>query len=286
MPYIGAHMSISGEPCMSLFRGKEAGCEVIQIFTRNQRKWFGKKLSEDEIADFFSAREKTGVNPVAIHTSYLINVASPDPDGRKKALSLLLDEMKWAELLDIPYLVLHPGSHMGEGEKRGLTLVADTLNRANDKRPDYSVKILLETTAGQGTNLGYRFEHLAEILDMTESAERVAICFDTCHSFAAGYDFSTKTAYRQLINEFDKILGTDQIKAFHINDSKTSLGSRRDRHNHPGEGFIGLHALSWFLNDPAFKERPFLLETPKGKDENGQDMDTVNLKILRGIINK
>jgi len=279
-------MPISGEPCMSLFRGKEAGCEVIQIFTRNQRKWFGKKLSEDEINNFFSARKETGVKPVAIHTSYLINPASPEIDMRGKALSLLLDEMKWAELLNIPYLVLHPGSHMGIGEKKGLALVADTLNRARDKKPDYAVKTLLETTAGQGTNLGYRFEHLAEILDMAESAEHIGICFDTCHSFAAGYDFHSKTAYGQMINVFDKMVGVGRIKVFHINDSKAELGSRKDRHNHPGKGFIGLSALSMFLNDPVFKEHPFLLETPKGKDEDGNDMDTLNLKILRGIINK
>jgi len=249
-------------------------------------KWLARKLSESEIGDFCRVQKETSITPVAIHSSYLINLASPIPEARKRSFSLLLDEMKWAELLNIPYIVMHPGSHMGDGEKIGLARVAEAINRVHDSTSDDRVKILFETTAGQGTNLGYRFEHMADILEQTGSCERLGICFDTCHAFAAGYDFRTEEAYRQLLRAFDRIIGLDLLKLFHINDSKKGLGSKMDRHDHPGDGFIGLQPFSFFLNDPMFADLSFLLETPKGMDENGTDQDIVNLNHLKRLIRR
>lgn len=284
MPLLGAHMSIAGHPDKALLRGKEMGCQAIQIFTRNRARWSAKKLSEIEIDAFHRARRETSITPVAIHNSYLINLASPHSDVRKKSFSVLLDEMEWAELLKIPYLVMHPGSHMGDGENRGLERITEAINRVHERTRDYRAKILLETTAGQGTNLGYRFEHLAEIFKLTKSRERLGVCFDTCHVFAAGYDFRTEETYRQLLKEFDRIIGLNRLRLFHINDSKNGLGSRIDRHGHPGKGLIGLEAFSLLLNDPMFVDIPFLLETPKEVDVTGEDRDIVNLNLLKGLI--
>jgi len=286
MPLLGAHMSIAGHPHKALLRGKEIGCHIIQIFTRHRVKWSAKKLSEKEIDAFHKIRKETSVIPVAIHNSYLINLASPKFDVRKKSFSTLIEEMEWAELLKIPYLVMHPGSHMGDGEKTGLRRIAEAINRVHDKFKNNHVQILLEITAGQGTNVGYRFEHMAEIFELTESRERLGICFDTCHAFAAGYDFRTKETYRRLLRRFDKIIGLNRLKLFHLNDSKKRLGSRVDRHEHPGEGFIGLKAFSFFMNDPNFGDLPFLLETPKETDKNGVNRDIINLNILRDLIRK
>jgi len=194
--------------------------------------------------------------------------------------------MEWARCLGIPYLVMHPGSHMGEGEKRGLKRIAEALNRINDRTGDLKVVTLLETTAGQGTNLGYRFEHLSEILEHIEATDRMGICLDTCHAFAAGYDFGSRRRYRAFMKLFESTIGLDRLMLVHINDSKKLKGSRVDRHEHPGRGQMGIKAFSFLLNDPRFYHIPFLLETPKGKDENGMDMDTVNLNLLRDLIER
>jgi deoxyribonuclease-4 len=286
MPLIGAHMSIAGGLYRALIRGRETGCEVIQIFTRNRNRWKSKKLSAKEIDLFHKACDETSVLAVAAHNSYLINLASARSHVRGKSFRALLQELERAELLGIPYLVMHPGAHVGDGEKKGLRRIADELNRVFERTSDYRVKILLEMTAGQGTSLGFRLEQLAEILEMTESQERLGVCMDTCHAFAAGYDFRTKKAYRQFFGEFDRILGLDRLRLFHLNDSKNRLGSRVDRHEHPGAGFIGLKPFSFFLNDPKLAHLPFLIETPKGKSEDGLDWDVVNLNLLRSQIKK
>ena len=277
-------MSIAGHPHKAILRGRETGCRVIQIFTRNRLRWSAKRLSPKEIESFHRIRFETSVIPIAIHGSYLINPASPHHDSRMKSLLLLLDELEWAEMLDIPFLVIHPGAHKGEGEKKGLEMIAETINRAHERTEGYQVKILLETTAGQGTSLGYRFAHLAEIMNLTKSRERMGVCFDTCHAFAAGYDFRTKEAYRQVINKFDKVIGIEKLELFHVNDSKNTPGSRLDRHDHPGKGHIGLKPFVFFLNDPMFADHPFVLETPKGTDENGVDRDIANLRLLESLI--
>jgi deoxyribonuclease-4 len=284
MPLLGAHMSIAHHPHKALLRGKEVGCQVIQIFTRNRSQWLAKGLTESEIVAFDRARRETLINPIAIHTSYLINLASSRSDVRKRSLHLLLYEMEWAERLGIPYLVMHPGSHTGDGERRGLGRITEAINRVHDKTKDYGVTILLETIAGQGTNLGYRFEHLAEIFAGAVYKERLGVCLDTCHVFAAGYDFRTAETYEQLFEEFDRIIGLRMLRLFHINDSKHGLGSKKDRHEHPGEGLIGSRGFSLLLNDPLFADLPFLLETPKGVDDDGGDRDFVNLNFLRTLI--
>lgn len=242
-------------------------------------------MSDEEIDLFQSTRKKTSVIPISVHGSYLINPASPLAAERKRSLALFLNELGWAEKLDIPYLVIHPGFHMGDGVKKGLERVAEMICKAFERNTRYQVKVLVEITAGQGSGLGYTFEQLEEIIKMTGYSERLGVCFDTGHAFAAGYDFRNEEDYRQIIREFSNIIGIDRLKLFHVNDSKTSLGSRKDRHDHPGRGLIGLRPFSFFLNDPNFSRHPFLLETPKGRDEKGVDMDMINIRLLEGMIN-
>lgn len=286
MPLLGAHMSIAGGLHRAPLRGRETGCQVIQIFTRNRNRWKSKKLSAKEIDLFHKACDQASILVVAAHNSYLINLASTRSHVLEKSFHALLQELERAELLEIPYLVMHPGAHVGDGEKKGLRKIADSLNRVFEQTSNYRVKILLEMTAGQGSSLGYRLEHLAEILEMIESQERLGVCMDTCHAFAAGYDFRTAKAYRQFFGEFDRILGLDLLRLLHINDSKNGLASRVDRHEHPGAGSIGLKAFSLFLNDPKLAHLPFLIETPKGKNKAGLDWDVVNLNLLRSLIKK
>jgi deoxyribonuclease-4 len=286
MPLLGAHMSISGGLYRALLKGREVGCQAIQIFTRNQIQWNSKELSTKEIDLFHKACEETAIPVVAAHSSYLINLASTRSHVFEKSVHSLVQEMVRVERLGIPYLVMHPGAHVGGGEKKGLEQIAGALNGVLERTSGYRVKILLETTAGQGTSLGYRLEHLAEILEMAECQDRLGICVDTCHAFAAGYDFRTVKAYRQFLKEFDTILGLARLGLLHINDSKNGLGSRVDRHEHPGAGCIGLKAFSFFLNDPKLAQLPFLIETPKGKNKHGQDWDRVNLSLLKGLIKK
>lgn len=283
MPPLGAHMSIAGGLHKVFLRGEKSTCQVIQIFTRNRNRWASKRLSKKELDAFFETRDKSSVELVAAHDSYLINLASPRSDVAEKSFYTLLDELGRAELLKIPYLVMHPGAHLGEGESRGLLRVSEGINKIHDRTEGYRVKILLETTAGQGTNLGYRFEHLADIIERTESRGRLGVCFDTCHAFAAGYDFCAERTYREVFRKFDKIIGLNRLMLFHVNDSKKELGSRVDRHEHPGAGQIGLKAFTLLLNDDRFREHPFLLETPKGEDPNGVDLDVINLDLLRRL---
>jgi deoxyribonuclease-4 len=283
IPPLGAHMSIKGGLERSILRGKKLGCQVIQIFTGNTNQWASKTLTSKEIDLFLKTRENSLVEPVAAHTSYLINLASPRPDVLKKSFRAFLDELERTARLAIPYLVMHPGSHLGTGEGEGIRQIAESLNRIQDRTPNYKTKILLETTAGQGTNLGYRFEHLAEILGNIEARERIGVCLDTCHVFAAGYHFGNSTAYTELIDNFDNIIGLHNLKLIHVNDSKRKLGSKIDRHEHIGLGFIGNKGFSCFLKDPAMKEIPFILETPKGKNKDGNEFDVENLNLLRKL---
>jgi deoxyribonuclease-4 len=286
MPLLGAHMSIAGGLYKALLRGKASGCSVIQIFTSNRNQWKRKKPTADDIMAFQRVAEETSVKPVAIHTSYLINLGSTRKEVLGKSYRTLLDEMEAAELLAVPYVVMHPGSHLGEGESKGLRRVAEAISRAYGSRKLFNTTILLETTSGQGTNLGYRFEHLAEIIALAEYPARVGVCFDTCHAFAAGYDFRTLEAYEQLMTEFDRIIGLNRLYLFHVNDSKGLMGSRVDRHEHIGKGRIGLKAFSLFLRDRRFAHLPFLLETPKGRDLKGKDMDVRNLQTLTNLMER
>lgn len=277
-------MSIAGGLHKALWRGKKAGCRVIQIFTQSPGRWTSSKLTTEDIVAFENARRETGTEPVSVHDSYLINLASPKPRLRQKSIGALSQEMERTDALGIPLLVIHPGAHVGAGETKGLKHISESLNRVFDRSSKTTVKILLETTAGQGTNLGNRLVHLAEIIDRTECRDRLGVCLDTCHIFAAGYDIRDESSYKTLIRSFDATLGLEKLKLFHINDSKRELGSRIDRHEHPGHGFIGKNAFSFFLKDPAFKDTPFILETPKGKNNRGIDWDVENLMLLKTLI--
>jgi len=284
MPLLGAHMSISGGLEKAILRGEKRGCQVIQIFTGSPNRWVSGKLSPGEIDAFHRFRTQTAVVPIAAHDSYLINLASPRREQRERSAQALQDELNRAESLNIPYVVMHPGAHVGEGEKEGIRRIAEALNRIFDRTYPLRVQILLETTAGQGTSLGCRFEQLAEIIRRTVPQERLGVCLDTCHIFAAGYDFGNKEALDKLLREFDDIIGLDRLKLFHANDSKRELGSRIDRHEHIGEGAIGEQAFSLLLKAPMFKDLPFILETPKGKDASGRDLDVRNLSVLRRLM--
>jgi len=282
MGLLGAHVSISGGVYKAPERGKKLGCESIQIFSKNQMQWKAKPLTPEDSQKFKEELRKTRIKEVVIHDSYLINLGSPDGEKLQMSRDAFLDEMIRAEILGVKYLVFHPGSHMGKGEEIGLKLIAESLNILIDKAKEASnVMLLLETTAGQGSNLGYKFEHLKFIMDQVEKKERLGVCFDTAHAFEAGYDISTEEGYERTFKEFDNIIGLEKLKVFHLNDSKTPLGSHIDRHENIGEGMVGLKAFELLVNDERFKNHPMILETP-----GGEKYYEYNLKVLRGLVRK
>jgi deoxyribonuclease-4 len=277
----GAHMSISGGLYKAFGHGERAGCDTIQIFSKNQQQWRSKPLTEDEIGRFHAERTRTGMGPLVVHDSYLINLASPNDELWEKSIAAFGDELERCQALGIPYLVTHPGAHMGTGEQAGLARVSVALNRLFAAGVGGEVLVLLETTAGQGSSLGHRFEHLATLIELSEHHQRLGVCVDTCHILAAGYDIRTPEAYAATFAEFDQLVGLGRIKCFHVNDSQKSLGSHVDRHAQIGEGEVGLEAFRALVNDPHFAELPLILETPKGED---LAEDITNLAILRGLI--
>lgn len=279
---LGAHMSIAGGVYNAIIAGQEYNCSAIQMFTKSSNQWRAKPLSGDEISQFHELRQKTGIMVVA-HDSYLINLGSPDTTLLKKSREAFLIEMERCETLGIGFLVTHPGSHINSGEQKGLDTIVDSLDWLHSKTPGCRMMICLETTAGQGTNLGYKFEQLAYLMNKSKERERLGVCLDTCHIFAAGYEFRTKKAYNKMMKQFDEIIGLEHLKVIHVNDSKKDVGSRIDRHEHIGKGCIGIEPFGFFLNDRRIKKIPFILETPKG--ENGE-MDDINLNILRKLIKK
>ncbi len=274
MPRLGAHMSIAGGVARALERAAATGCEAIQIFLKNQVQWNAKPYSDDEVRLF---RRQRNI-PVFAHSCYLINLAAPDP---RRSIAAMADEVRRAEQLDVPFIVVHPGSHRGAGEAQGLARVAGSLDAVFSATPHSPVRIALETTAGQGANLGYRLAHLAAIIRTCRHPERVAVCVDTCHIFAAGYDIRSAAGYRQMVEELDRLIGCERVAAFHLNDSKTPLGSRVDRHEHIGKGMIGLDAFRYILRDPRWQCLPMVLETPKGNDHRA---DRRNLRLLRSLL--
>ena len=280
---LGAHMSIAGGVHKALERGKSVGCDVVQIFTKSSNQWKAKPLSDEDVRLFNEAKAETGISIVFGHTSYLINLAAPDPLTYDKSLKSLREELERAEALGLPYLVLHPGSHMGEGEQAGLEKIAASINSVHKSLPGLKVKLTLEITAGQGTNLGFRFEQIAQLVDMAKEPERLSTCFDTCHAFAAGYDIRTKKAYMGTMREFDRVIGLERLGVVHLNDAKKELASRIDRHEHIGKGRIGLDGFRWLLNDRRFRNTPASLETHKGKDLKE---DVENLATLRDLIQR
>ncbi len=282
-------MSAAGGVYTAFERGQEAGCESMLIFTKSNRQWQAKPLTEEDIDAYKKAEAKHNISPVAVHASYLINVASPDEALWEKSYQALKVEVERAGQLGIPLLTFHPGSYVSGDEATGLAHIARALRRLVEETAVTApnVTICLETMAGQGTNLGYKFEHLAQMLAEGGPSDRLGVCFDTCHVLAAGYDIRTPEAYEETMAEFDRVVGLDKIKTFHFNDSKFELGSQKDRHAHIGDGFIGLEGFANFVNDPRWADHSAHLETPKTeKDENGNEieMDPINLTRLRELI--
>lgn len=279
-PYIGAHMSISGGLHLAVERALSVDCRALQIFTKNASQWKAKPLSDEAVETFRSAREESGLGVVFAHDSYLINLASPDPHLLEKSIAAMGDELERAERLGLPFVVSHPGAHKGDGESAGLARVASSLDTVHRRHPGLGAQVLIETTAGQGTCLGFRFEHLAAILEQVEEPDRLGVCLDTCHIFAAGYDLRTPEAYEKTMDEFQRLVGFDRLRAIHVNDSKKDLGSRVDRHDHIGEGALGIEAFRCLMQDQRLKDIPKVLETHKGPD---LEEDRRNLSLLREL---
>ncbi len=279
---LGAHTSTSDGVSRSVDLAEKLSFTAMQIFTKNNNRWFQKPIEEKEIETFKSKLKNSKIKFVVSHDSYLINLCGTDKEILKKSRIALLDELERCELLEIPHLNFHPGSHLGAGEDDGIKLIAESINIVHDKTKGYKVSSMLETTAGQGTAIGYRFEQLQQIIELVEQKERMTVCIDTAHVFAAGYDIKDPKNFKKVIQEFDNIIGLDRLKCFHMNDSKKEFGSRVDRHEHIGKGFIGEEGFSNIMNDKRLKKIPKILETPKGK-EYLEDIE--NLKVLQSLIN-
>ncbi len=280
---IGAHESAAGGPYRAVERAVEDDCEALQLFTKNNNQWSQRMWTEEEAAKFRDTYETSGLRGLMAHSSYLINPCSQSESTIEKSREAMVDELNRCQLLGIPYLVVHPGSHTGRGEEEGVRLVAENTNRVyaehGDEWPD--VTLLWENTAGQGTSLGYDFAHLRDILGKLDAPERFGICFDTCHAHAAGYDLTSRDAYETVFEEFDEVVGLEQLDAFHLNGSKKEFDSRVDRHELIGEGEIGLEPFEWLVNDERFADCPAVVETPPL--ENGDDSFAKMVARLKGL---
>jgi deoxyribonuclease-4 len=279
----GAHMSIAGGYDLAIRAARAVDFQTVQLFTKNNNQWQAAAISPEHAAAFRLALAETGiVDPVA-HTSYLINLGSPDKALWRKSVDAMTVEVERCAVLGIADLVVHPGSHMGKGEKVGLVRGARALDLVHKRTSGLGVTIDLETTAGQGTNLGYRFEHLQDILQRVAHPERLGVCVDTCHIFAAGYSLGTLEEYDETIERLDRTVGLASLRVWHLNDSCRECGSRVDRHAAIGAGHIGLEPFRYLVNDSRFWDLPMILETPKGV-EDGEDLDARNLRVLRQLV--
>jgi deoxyribonuclease-4 len=279
--YLGAHMSIAGGLHRAIDRAVATGCGVLQIFTRNSNQWKGKQLSNADVALFREKFAASALSEVLSHDIYLINLAAGPGEVRDKSLAAFRDELETCARLGIRRVVMHPGSHLADSPEAALARVSQAFDRLFQEVPLFQGRVLLETTAGQGTNLGRSFQELRTIIDGCRYPERFGVCFDTCHTFAAGYDITTEEGYRATMAEFDRVIGLDRLECFHFNDSKKGLGSRVDRHEHIGQGMLGLNPFRFILNDQRFATTPKILETPKGDSD---EMDGINLGLLRGLV--
>ncbi len=276
---LGAHVSTAGGVSKGPQNAEKLGIPAIQIFSKNQHQWFAPPPSDAELERWHNSLKECGVTHAVSHAAYLINLCAPDAEILAKSRKAYLDELVRGDQLGLMGVVLHPGSHMKTGEETGINLIADSLKGILDKHPDGTSKILLEVTAGQGTNLGYRFEQIAELLRLIDAPTRTAVCLDTCHIFAAGYDWTTEDGYQTVLSEFDKLIGLEKIACFHLNDSKKALKSRVDRHEDIGKGEIGADPFRRLLEDPRFKDVPGLLETPGELEDYAR-----NLVTLKGLL--
>ena len=279
----GAHMSTGGGVWKALQRGAEIGCESVQIFLKNNMQWFGKPYAPNDLALYANELAAQKFHLVFGHTGYLINLGAPPSPNRDNSIKSLIQEIHLATDLGIPFLVLHPGAHLGSGEDKCIGQIAAGLDEVFRATMQSPVHIALENTAGQGTCLGHRIAHLAAVFDKVSTPKRLGVCLDTAHFFAAGYDIRTAQGWNAAIKEVDHLVGLKQVLAFHLNDSKTDLGSRVDRHEHIGQGKIGREAFRHIVNDPRFKDHPGCLETPKSKDLHE---DVENLATLRSLVGK
>ncbi|MFN2474727.1 MAG: deoxyribonuclease IV [Chthoniobacterales bacterium] len=277
---LGAHMSIGGGAHRAIERSCSVDCTAMQIFVKNNMQWFARPLTDEEISAFLRHAQRCLLESVFAHANYLINLAATNPQFHANSLRALAEELVRADQLELPFLVLHPGAHLGAGEEAGLDKIIGSIDAVHAVLPETKTKIALETTAGQGSCLGDRFEHLAHIIANVREPERLCVCLDTAHIFEAGYELETEAATKKTFTEFDRIVGLKHLAALHLNDSKTARGSRVDRHEHIGKGKIGLEAFRFIMRDRRFRKIPKVLETPKGK-ELLEDVE--NMKTLRSL---
>jgi deoxyribonuclease-4 len=278
---LGAHMSIAGGAHKAIDRALAVGCTAMQIFVKNNMQWFAKPLPESEAEAFVNHPRRSELGAIIGHTGYLINLAAPNAENHARSVRSLTEELVRADQLQVPFLVLHPGAHCGEGEEAGLRRIVASIDGIYAENPKLRARIALEITAGQGTCLGHKFEHLAFIIANVREPERLCVCLDTAHLFEAGYDISTETGVKKTFADFDRIIGRKHLAALHLNDSKTALGSRVDRHEHIGRGKIGLEPFRYIMNAPRFAKIPKVLETPKGKECRE---DAENMSLLRSLV--
>ena len=282
---LGAHMSICGGVSMAIGRARSIHCTAMQIFVKNNMQWFARPLTREEIRSFLDHVQRGELLSVFGHANYLINPATTNPNFHANSIRALAEELVRAAQLELPFLVLHPGAHLGAGEEAGLEKIVASIDGVFRNIPKVKTNIALEITAGQGSCIGHRFEHLAHIIENVREPERLCVCLDTAHLFAAGYDISTERAIRNTFRGFDRVIpqARDRLVALHMNDSKTHRGSRVDRHEHIGKGRIGLDAFRFIMRSPRFRKIPKVLETPKGED---LAEDVMNLKTLRTLVEK
>lgn len=284
MPPLGCHMSIAGGYYKAVEAARRADCDVVQLFTKNNNQWRAKPISQEDVSLFAGALKEQRIAQPLSHASYLINLASHNPVLWEKSVDGMVVELQRASQLGIAYVVVHPGAHTGHSEQEGIDAVIRAIDEVHRRADGIAAQILLEATAGQGTCLGCRFEQLAAMITGVQQPDRVNVCIDTCHLFAAGYPLAERSDYLRTIRELDKVIGLDRVKAFHLNDSKKDLGSRVDRHEHIGRGKLGLTAFENLLNDRRFRRVPMYLETPKGLNDDGEDWDTINMRTLRDLL--
>ncbi|HMC24264.1 MAG TPA: deoxyribonuclease IV [Candidatus Udaeobacter sp.] len=278
---IGAHMSIAGGVNMAIGRARSIGCTAMQIFVKNNMQWFSRPLTRDEIRTFLEHQQRSELLSIFAHANYLINLAATNGQFHANSIRSLSEELVRADQLELPFLVLHPGAHLGAGEEAGLEKVVESIDCVFSGLPKIKTRIALETTAGQGSCLGNEFEHLAYIISRVCEPERLCVCLDTAHVFVSGYDIGTEASVRKTFREFGRVVGLDRLVGIHLNDSKTACGSRVDRHEHIGRGRIGLPAFRFIMGERRFRKIPKVLETPKGKDLRE---DVINLKTLRRLM--
>jgi deoxyribonuclease-4 len=278
---LGAHMSIAGGVHMAIERGYSIECTAMQIFVKNNMQWFAPPLAPHQIRAFVDHQQRKQISAVFAHANYLINLAATNPQFHANSLRALAEELTRADALELPFLVMHPGAHLGRGEEAGLDKIVASLDAVFAVIPEVQTRVALETTAGQGSCLGHRFEHIAYIIENVREPERLSVCLDTAHVFAAGYDIGSEASTRKLFRQFDRVIGLERLAAIHLNDSKAAAGSRVDRHEHIGKGRIGLNAFKFIMRDERFARIPKVLETPKGKELRE---DVENFKTLRALL--